>query len=70
MDAERARHVCVAQSHFHHIVPADELGIRVVGMNRLVERAVPAPTRGLPDLTGLAEVLDELVPVVPTSMCS
>ena len=61
-DADRERHVHVAQSHFHDIVPAGELGIRSVWINRLGERAEPAPTRELPDLHGLADVLDELVP--------
>lgn len=60
--AEPARHVHVAQSHFHDIVPADALGIRTVWINRLGERGEPAPTRELPDLRGLADVLDELVP--------
>ncbi|HUA02550.1 MAG TPA: HAD-IA family hydrolase [Solirubrobacteraceae bacterium] len=56
------RHVHVAQSHFHDIVPADALGIRTVWINRLGERGEPAPTRELRDLRGLADVLDELVP--------
>ncbi|HUO70191.1 MAG TPA: HAD family hydrolase [Solirubrobacteraceae bacterium] len=60
--ADRERHVHVAQSHFHDIAPADELGVRSVWINRLGERAEPAPTRELPDLRGLADVLDELVP--------
>jgi 2-haloacid dehalogenase len=60
--ADRSRHVHVAQSHFHDIAPADELGIPSVWINRLGERAEPAPTRELADLTGLADVLDELVP--------
>jgi len=60
--AERGCHVHVAQSHFHDIAPASELGIRTVWINRLGERAEPAPTRELHDLTGLADVLDELVP--------
>jgi 2-haloacid dehalogenase len=59
---DRARHVHVAQSHFHDIVPANELGIPSVWVNRLGERAEPAPTRELRDLKGLADVLDELVP--------
>ena len=59
--ADRAHHVHVAQSHFHDIVPAGELGIRSVWINRLGERHLPAPTRELPDLGGLADVLDELV---------
>ena len=65
--ADRNRHVHVAQSHLHDIVPANELGLRSVWINRLGERAQPAPTRELPDLIGLADVLDELVPPVPTS---
>jgi len=55
-------HVHVAQSHFHDIVPAAELGIPSIWINRLGERAEPAPTRELPSLTGLADTLDELVP--------
>jgi 2-haloacid dehalogenase len=54
--------VHVAQSHFHDIAPANELGLRSVWINRLGERHEPAPTRELPDLNGLANVLDELVP--------
>lgn len=59
--ADRDHHVHVAQSHFHDIVPAHELGIATVWINRLREQGDPAPTRELPDLTGLADVLDELV---------
>jgi 2-haloacid dehalogenase len=61
-DADQARHVHVAQSHFHDIVPATELGITTVWVNRLGEQRDPAPTRALPDLVGLADVLDELIP--------
>ena len=60
--ADPARHVHVAASHFHDIVPATELGIVNVWINRLGERLEPAPTRALPDLAGLPDVLDELVP--------
>jgi 2-haloacid dehalogenase len=60
--ADRDLHVHVAQSHFHDIAPANELGIRSVWINRLGERHEPAPTRELRDLSGLADVLDELVP--------
>jgi 2-haloacid dehalogenase len=60
--ADRDRHVHVAQSHFHDIVPAHQLGIPSIWINRLHERGDPAPTRELPDLNGLADVLDELVP--------
>jgi 2-haloacid dehalogenase len=61
--ADRRRHVHVAQSHFHDVVPAHELGIQSVWINRLGERGDPAATRELPDLRGLADVLDELVPL-------
>jgi 2-haloacid dehalogenase len=60
--ADRSRHVHVAQSHFHDIAPASELGIPSIWINRLGERAEPPATREQPDLTGLADVLDELVP--------
>jgi FMN phosphatase YigB (HAD superfamily) len=60
--ADRGQHVHVAQSHFHDIAPAHELGIPNIWINRLRERGDPAPTRELPDLNGLADVLDELVP--------
>ena len=60
--ADKSRHVHVAQSYFHDIVPAHDLGIRSIWINRLAERAGPGPTRELPDLAGLADVLDELVP--------
>jgi 2-haloacid dehalogenase len=60
--ADPARHVHVAQSHFHDIAPAVELGIPSVWINRLGERREPAPTREQPDLNGLADVLDELLP--------
>jgi 2-haloacid dehalogenase len=60
--AEPARHVHVAQSHFHDIVPAHELGLTSVWINRLGEEGDPAPTRELPDLSALPETLDELVP--------
>ena len=55
------RHVHVAQGLFHDIAPSNELGLRSVWINRLAERSGPRPTRELPDLTGLADVLDDLV---------
>ena len=55
-------HVHVAQSHFHDVVPARALGLTTIWINRLGERAEPAPTRELPDLSGLPDTLDELVP--------
>src|SRR6202035_3114094 len=60
--ADPKRHVHVAQSHFHDVVPATERGLPTVWINRLGERGDPAPTRQLPTLAGLADVLDELVP--------
>lgn len=60
--AGQDRCVHVAQSHFHDIAPAHELGLRSIWINRLAETGEPAPTRELPDLNGLADVLDELIP--------
>jgi 2-haloacid dehalogenase len=60
--AAPAGHVHVAQSHFHDVVPATELGLRSIWINRLGERREPAPTRELPDLVRLPATLDELVP--------
>jgi 2-haloacid dehalogenase len=60
--ASRDRHVHVAQSHYHDVVPALELGLRSVWINRYGERRDPAPSRELADLSTLPETLDELVP--------
>jgi 2-haloacid dehalogenase len=57
----RNRHGHLAQSHFHDIVPATELGLRSIWINRYGERHEPAPTRELHDLSPLPETLDELV---------
>jgi 2-haloacid dehalogenase len=54
--------VHVGASHFHDVVPASRLGLPTVWINRLGETAAPPPTRELPDLAGLADALDELVP--------
>jgi 2-haloacid dehalogenase len=59
--ADRAKHVHVAASLLHDIAPANELGLTSVWINRLGERAGPRPTRELPDLSRLPDVLDELV---------
>jgi 2-haloacid dehalogenase len=59
--ASREEQVHVAQSHFHDIFPATELGLRSIWINRYGERHEPAPTRELPDLSRLPETLDELV---------
>ncbi|HEV8248860.1 MAG TPA: HAD-IA family hydrolase [Gaiellaceae bacterium] len=50
----------VAQSLFHDIATANALGIPSVWINRLGEHADPEPTVELPDLTGLADVLERL----------
>ena len=61
--AERSRHVHVAQSLFHDIAVANELGLASVWINRRGEqaRAAARPTRELPGLNGLGAALDELV---------
>jgi 2-haloacid dehalogenase len=59
--ASREGHVHVAQSHFHDVVPAGELGLRTIWINRYAERREPAATRELPDLSPLPDTLDELV---------
>ena len=60
--AAREGHVHVAASQFHDIVPATELGLRTVWINRRGESAAAQPTRELGDLFELPETLDELVP--------
>jgi 2-haloacid dehalogenase len=60
--APREGHVHVAQSHYHDIVPANQLGLRSIWINRYGERHEPSPSRELADLSGLPDVLDELVP--------
>ena len=60
--ADREHHVHVAQSHFHDIVPANELGLTSVWVNRLGESGDPGPTSEIRDLTPLPDTVDELVP--------
>ena len=60
--ADRRRHVHVGASLFHDIAPAAGLRMPNVWINRLEEYPGPSPTRELPDLTGLPDTLDELVP--------
>jgi 2-haloacid dehalogenase len=59
--ASREGHVHVAQSYFHDIVPATELGLRSIWINRYGERHDPPPPCELNDLSLLAETLDGLV---------
>jgi 2-haloacid dehalogenase len=60
--ARRERHAHVAASPFHDIAPARELGLRRVWIDRGGERPAHEPDRRLPDLRGLADALDGLVP--------
>jgi 2-haloacid dehalogenase len=60
--ADPSAHVHVGASLFHDVAPANELGLRSIWINRLGERPGPEPTRELPDLSRLPDVLDELVP--------
>ena len=59
--ADPAGHVHVAQSLFHDVVPASELGIPTIWINRLGEPADHRPARTLASLEGLADALDEIV---------
>ncbi len=52
--------VHVAASLFHDVAPANELGLPSIWINRLGEPPGPQPTRELPDLSLLADTLDEL----------
>jgi 2-haloacid dehalogenase len=56
--AGRGSHVHVAQSLYHDIAPATELGIPCVWINRLGEPDDPRPARTLASLTGLADLLE------------
>jgi 2-haloacid dehalogenase len=56
----RSAHVHVAASLYHDIVPAVELGLRTVWINRLGEEAEPQPDVELHSLTGLGDALDSL----------
>ena len=60
--ADSIRHVHVAQSLYHDIAPASELGIPSIWINRLEEPDDPRPSRTLLTTTRLADTLDELVP--------
>ena len=60
--ADPAGHVHVAQSLYHDIAPAAELGIPSIWINRLDEPADPRPSRTLPGVASLPDALDDLVP--------
>ena len=60
--ADPTRHVHVAQSVYHDIAPAAELGIPTIWINRQGESSDARPARTLTGLAGLADALGELVP--------
>ena len=60
--ADRRGHVHVAQSLFHDIQPANELGIQSIWINRLGETADLRPTMTLSGVDALGDALDSLVP--------
>jgi 2-haloacid dehalogenase len=60
--AERARHVHVAASLFHDVEPCAKLGLPCVWINRMQESSALPRAGELPDLSGLAETLDALIP--------
>jgi len=59
--ADPAGHAHVAASLFHDIVPALELGLPTIWINRLGEEAEPQPDVELHTLTGLGAALDGLI---------
>ena len=63
--ADRSTHVHVAQSAFHDLAPAAELGLPAIWINRLGESSDLPRAAELPSLTGLADELDAIVPAEP-----
>jgi 2-haloacid dehalogenase len=60
--ADRARHVHVAASLFHDVRPCAALGLPCVWINRRAERSDVPRAGELPNLTGLPDVLEAIVP--------
>jgi 2-haloacid dehalogenase len=60
--ADRSGHAHVAASLFHDIVPASEMRLRTVWINRLGEATNLPRDAELLDLTELPDTLDDLVP--------
>jgi 2-haloacid dehalogenase len=60
--ADPARHVHVGASLFHDVEPCARLGIRCVWVDRVGESSDLPRAATLPDLSGLPDVLDRLVP--------
>jgi len=61
--ADPTGHVHVAQSLFHDVEPATELGIPTIWINRLGEPGDLRPDVTLTGVADLADALDSLVPV-------
>jgi 2-haloacid dehalogenase len=61
--ADPTRHIHVAQSLYHDVAPATELGLQCIWINRLDDPPDDRPAKTLPDLSGLPDALDELVPL-------
>ena len=60
--AARERHAHVAASPFHDLAPVAELGLLAVWINRRGEESDERRAAELPDLSGLPDLLDRLVP--------
>ncbi len=60
--ASRDADVHVAASLFHDVEPAARLGLRCVWINRLAESSDLPRAGELPDLAGLPDLLDHIVP--------
>ena len=65
--ADKQHYVHVGASRFHDVAPAKELGLKTVWISRggadsFAHEADATPDRELVDLSGLPDVLDELVP--------
>ena len=61
--AAREAHVHVAASLFHDVEPAARLGLRCVWINRLGESSDLQRAGELADLSGLPDLLDQVVPI-------
>ena len=57
---DETNHVHVAQSLYHDVAPASELGISCIWINRLGEPEDSRPRKTLTSLTGLADALEEV----------
>jgi 2-haloacid dehalogenase len=60
--ADPTQHVHVGASAFHDLAPAQELGIPAVWINRLGESSDVPRAAELPDLAGLPDALERLLP--------